>query len=103
VPASSAGAALGQLAAALTEVAASPGEAVGTLRPSVPRTAVPFVMDPVLPTFRARHPRVEVEVVIEERLVDIVGEGDDAGVRLSEAIQRDMVRCGSRAPSASWW
>lgn len=87
-----AGPALGQLAAALTEVSARPGEAVGKLRLSVPRTAIPFVIDPVLPTFRARHPRVEVEIVIEERLVDIVAEGYDAGVRLSEAIQRDMVQ-----------
>ena len=54
--------------------------------------AVPFVITPVLPTFRARHPRVEVEVVVEDRFVDIVAEGYDAGVRLSEAIERDMVQ-----------
>jgi DNA-binding transcriptional LysR family regulator len=54
--------------------------------------AVPFVITPVLPTFRARHPRVEVEVVIEDRFVDIVAEGYDAGVRLTEAIERDMVQ-----------
>jgi DNA-binding transcriptional LysR family regulator len=54
--------------------------------------AVPFVINPVLPTFRARYPRVEVEVVIEDRFVDIVAEGYDAGVRLSEAIERDMVQ-----------
>ena len=65
---------------------------MGRLRLSVPRTAVPFMIDPVLPTFRARHPRVEVEIAIEERLVDIVAEGYDAGVRLSEAIERDMVQ-----------
>jgi DNA-binding transcriptional LysR family regulator len=39
--------------------------------------------------FRARHPRVEVEIVIEERLVDLVAEGYDAGVRLSESIEGD--------------
>src|SRR5271170_4276240 len=50
------------------------------------------VITPVLPTFRARHPRVEVEVVVENRFVDIVAEGYDAGVRLSEAIERDMVQ-----------
>jgi DNA-binding transcriptional LysR family regulator len=88
----SASPALGQLGAALTEASAKPGEAVGRLRLSVPRTAVPFVIDPVLPTFRARHPRVEVDVVVEERFVDIVAEGYDAGVRLSEAIERDMVQ-----------
>jgi len=87
-----AGPSMGQVLAALTEVSAEPGETVGRVRLSVPRAAVPFVIDPVLPTFRARHPRVGVEIVIEERLVDIVAEGYDAGVRLSESIQRDMVQ-----------
>jgi DNA-binding transcriptional LysR family regulator len=87
-----AGPSLGQAVAALAEVSAQPGETVGRVRLSVPRAAVPFVVDPVLPTFRARHPRVEVEVVIEDRFVDIVAEGYDAGVRLSEAIERDMVQ-----------
>jgi DNA-binding transcriptional LysR family regulator len=88
----SAGPSLAQLAAALSEVSAQPGETVGRVRLSVPPMAVPFVIDPVLPTFRARHPRIEVEVVLDNRLVDIVAEGYDAGVRLSEAIQRDMVQ-----------
>lgn len=88
----SAGPALGQALAALTEVSAKPGEVVGRLRLTVPRTAVPFVIDPVVPAFRARHPRVEVEIAIEERLMDIVAEGFDAGVRESEAIERDMVQ-----------
>jgi DNA-binding transcriptional LysR family regulator len=78
--------------AALTEVSAQPGETVGRVRLSVPRAAVPFLIEPVLPTFRARHPRIEVEIVIEDRFVDIVAEGFDAGVRLSEAIERDMVQ-----------
>jgi DNA-binding transcriptional LysR family regulator len=87
-----AGPALGQALAALTNVSAQPGEAVGRLRLSVPAMAMRFVINPVLPTFRARHPRVEVEVVVEDRFVDIVAEGYDAGVRLSEAIERDMVQ-----------
>jgi DNA-binding transcriptional LysR family regulator len=88
----SAGPAVGQALAALTEVSAQPGETVGRVRLSVPRAAVPYVIAPVVPTFRERHPRVELDVVIEERFVDIVAEGYDAGVRLSEAIERDMVQ-----------
>jgi len=80
-----------EVLAALTTVSAQPGEAVGRLRLSTPQMALPFVITPVLPTFRERHPRVEVEVVVEDRFVDIVAEGYDAGVRLSEAIERDMV------------
>ncbi|NTX52087.1 LysR family transcriptional regulator [Myxococcus sp. CA051A] len=87
-----AGPGLGQALASLTEVSAQPGEAVGQLKLTVPEVAVPFVITPVLPAFRARHPRVEVEVVAENRLVDIVAEGYDAGVRLHEAIERDMVQ-----------
>lgn len=88
----SAAPAVRQAIAALTEVTAQPGETVGRVRLSVPRAAVPFVITPVLPTLRARHPRVEVEVSLEDRLVDIVAEGYDAGVRLSESIERDMIR-----------
>src|ERR1700722_701156 len=88
----SAGPALGLALAALSEASAQPGEVVGRVRLSGPRGAGPFVIDPVVPTFRSRHPRVEVEVAVDDRFVDIVAEGYDAGVRLSEAIERDMVQ-----------
>jgi len=87
-----AGPGLGQALAALREVAAQPGEMVGRVRLSVPRSAVPFVIEPVVAQFRGRHPRIEVEVAVQERLVDIVAEGFDAGVRESAAIERDMVQ-----------
>lgn len=83
---------LGEVLAALANAASEPGEAVGRLRLSAPHMAVPFVINPVLPTFHERYPRVEIEVVVEDRFVDIVAEGYDAGVRLSEAIERDMVQ-----------
>jgi DNA-binding transcriptional LysR family regulator len=88
----SAGPAIRQALAALSEVSAEPGEPVGRLRLTVPRAAMPCVIEPLLPVFRARHPRVEIEVDVDQRLVDIVAEGYDAGVRLSKAIERDMVR-----------
>jgi DNA-binding transcriptional LysR family regulator len=89
---------LGQLQAALTEVSARPGEAVGRLKISIPRVAIPLVVDPLVPAFRARHPRIDVEVVVEERLVDLVAEGYDAGVRLAESIERDMVQVRLTGP-----
>ncbi len=84
--------ALRQTLTALGEVSAGPGETVGKVRLSVPYTAAEYVLTPVLPEFRRRHPRIEVEVMAEDRFVDIVAEGYDAGVRLSEAIERDMVQ-----------
>ena len=88
----SAGPGVKQALDALTAVSAQPGEVVGRLKLSAGHLAVPLVITPVLPTFRARYPRIEVEIVVEERLVDIVGEGYDAGVRLTESIDRDMVQ-----------
>lgn len=88
----SAGPSMRQTLDALAEVSAQPGEMVGRVRLSVPRAAAPLVIAPVLPTFRKRHPRIEVEVSLQDRLVDIVREGYDAGVRLSESIERDMVQ-----------
>ncbi len=87
----SAGPAIGQVLSALHEIGAAPGETVGRLRLSVPRAAYPFVIAPVLPKFRERHPRIEIEFVFDDRLVDIVGGGFDAGIRLEEYVERDMV------------
>src|SRR5580658_3760788 len=87
-----AGPAMKQALDAMVEVSAKPGEVVGRLKISVGRSAVPLVITPVLRAFRERHPRIEVEIVVEERLVDVVAEGYDAGVRLAEAIERDMVQ-----------
>jgi DNA-binding transcriptional LysR family regulator len=84
--------AIGQVVSALDAVTAKPGEVVGRVRLTVPRAAVPFLIDPVVPEFRARHPRIEVEITVEDRFVDIVTDGYDAGVRLTEAIERDMVQ-----------
>ena len=87
-----AGPGLTQALDALNGVLAKPGEVVGRVKVSVSQQAVPFVITPVMPTFRARHPRIDIEIVVEERLVDLVGEGYDAGVRLTESIDRDMVQ-----------
>jgi DNA-binding transcriptional LysR family regulator len=84
--------ALGQLLSALNDVGAEPGATVGRVRITVPRPALPFVVEPVVATFRKRHPRIDVEIAVEDRLVDIVADGFDAGVRLTESIERDMVQ-----------
>jgi DNA-binding transcriptional LysR family regulator len=87
----SAGPAVAQVRAALTDVTAKPGEVIGRLRLTVPRSGFELVIKPFLPRFRELHPRIEVELVFEDRRVDIVREGYDAGIRLSEFVERDMV------------
>ena len=87
-----AGAAVDQALESLRTVSAGSGEVTGRIRLSVPSPAVGLVLARLLPAFAERHPRVEVEVQVENRFVNIVAEGFDAGIRLSEAIERDMVQ-----------
>ena len=87
-----AGAAVDQALESLRTATAKPGEITGRVRLTVPTAAVQLILAPLLPRFAERHPGVEVEVQVENRFVNIVADGYDAGVRLSEAIERDMVQ-----------
>jgi DNA-binding transcriptional LysR family regulator len=87
-----AGPAVEQALESLKAVRARPGEVTGRVRLSVPTLAVELILARLLPRFTERHPKVEVEVQVENRFVNVVGEGLDAGIRLSEAIERDMVQ-----------
>ncbi|MCU0658074.1 MAG: LysR substrate-binding domain-containing protein, partial [Polyangiaceae bacterium] len=44
-----------------------------------------------LPGFLALHPGITVEVIVDDGLRDIVAQGFDAGIRLGESIERDMI------------
>jgi DNA-binding transcriptional LysR family regulator len=63
----------------------------GTLRLNVPRIAVPLALEPILAAMRDRHPEVMIEVFVDDRTVDIVAEGFDAGVRLGDLADEDMI------------
>src|SRR5512140_277734 len=93
-----AGAAVDQALESLRTVSVRPGEVTGRIRLSVPTSAVGLVLARLLPRFLERHPKVEVEVQVENRFVNVVSEGLDAGIRLSEAIERDMVQVRLTAP-----
>jgi DNA-binding transcriptional LysR family regulator len=41
---------------------------------------------PVLARFAADYPRIEVEMVTDDGLVDVVGQGFDAGIRFGESL-----------------
>jgi len=63
----------------------------GLLRLSVPRAVVPILLEPLIGSFSRAYPEVEVEVAISEELVDIAAGGFDAGIRLGQFIEADMV------------
>ncbi|WP_375743117.1 LysR family transcriptional regulator [Corallococcus interemptor] len=87
-----AGPSVAQALEALEAATASAGDITGRVRLSVPTISLSTVVTPILLRFARRHPRVEVDLRIEDRLVDIVAEGLDAGIRPFEAVERDMVQ-----------
>lgn len=66
-------------------------ELVGTLRINANKGGARWLLRHAVPMFQQRHPRVELDLVAEGQLVDIVGEGFDAGVRLADSVPKDMV------------
>lgn len=63
----------------------------GLLRLSVPRAAVPILLEPLIASFCAAYPEVEVELAASEELIDLAAEGFDAGVRMGQFLDADMV------------
>jgi DNA-binding transcriptional LysR family regulator len=63
----------------------------GLLRINAPRGVLPFLLAPILDGYQKRHPKVEVELFAEDGFADIVKNGFDAGIRLGELLQPDMV------------
>jgi DNA-binding transcriptional LysR family regulator len=63
----------------------------GLLRLSVPRAVVPLILEPVIASFCQAYPEIELEIAASEALVDIAAEGFDAGIRLGQFIDPDMV------------
>ncbi|WP_104667521.1 LysR family transcriptional regulator [Ensifer adhaerens] len=74
---------------------------LGHLRLTVPRMAIPLVLTPLLPRFREAYPDVKVEISIDDAAVDITERGFDAGIRIGEAVERDMIAV-RLTPDITW-
>jgi DNA-binding transcriptional LysR family regulator len=77
---------------AASEVARDLGQRpAGLLRLTAPRAVVPILLDPLVASFCQAYPEVEVEIAASPDLVDIAAEGFDAGIRLGQFIEADMI------------
>lgn len=86
-----AGPAIDQALESLRTVQTQPGEITGRVRLTVPSSAAALVLPRVVSAFAAEHPKVELDIRVDDQFVDAVAEGFDAGIRLVESIDRDMV------------
>ncbi|MCG5238590.1 LysR substrate-binding domain-containing protein [Azospirillum doebereinerae] len=88
--------ALQDIALAMDEANESRATPAGTLRINTSEGAARQILTPLVLEFLRRFPDMRVDLVTEGRLVDIVAEGFDAGIRLAESVPLDMVAvpCG---------
>jgi DNA-binding transcriptional LysR family regulator len=83
--------ALEDLRAAVAAVGELSGEPRGTLRLHVAGAAESFLSGPLLAGFLDAHPHVRLDLFVSDEPLDIVAAGYDAGIRLGEVIDRDMI------------
>lgn len=62
----------------------------GKVRINAPSSIAPFVLGQVIGPLVAANTNLEIEIVTTDRLVDIVEDGFDAGIRLGESLRDGM-------------
>lgn len=85
------GPALSQLRQAAEEVSGRAGRPTGPLRLTMPRAPFELFIAPVLKAFQDLYPEIQLEIAVEARLIDIVKQGYDAGLRFGNCIDQDRV------------
>jgi DNA-binding transcriptional LysR family regulator len=83
--------ALAAIGAAIARIEEHRAEPSGLLRLNMAPGAARMILAPLVFEYMRLYPQVDVEVVTEGALVDVVGQGFDAGVRLAEFLPPDMI------------
>jgi DNA-binding transcriptional LysR family regulator len=83
--------ALNNVQAAVAAIAELGDAPRGTLRLHVSSGADAVLDGPLLVDFLQSHEHIELDLVVSDARVDIVSEGFDAGIRLGEVIDLDMI------------
>jgi DNA-binding transcriptional LysR family regulator len=83
--------ALGDIRGAMAAANSLRTTPAGTLRINTSAGAARMMLTPIILEYLRRYPEMKVDIVTEGRLVDIVVDGFDAGVRLAESVPQDMI------------
>lgn len=81
---------LSSIEAAFEDIA-SDSTPCGLLRIAVTSIAEEFLSGPLIASFAAANPAVTIDIVVTDEEFDIVAAGYDAGVRLGDVIEKDMI------------
>jgi DNA-binding transcriptional LysR family regulator len=80
-----------EMDAAVAEAVAATGRTAGTLRINTLSMAAKKLIAPRLGRFHRAHPDVVLDIVIDDGLSDIVAGRFDAGIRIGERLEKDMI------------
>lgn len=83
--------ALAELHDEIEALSQAQGAAIGTVRITTGKHAADTLLWPMLPSFMRNHPGIEVEVCVEGAMTDVVAGRYDAGIRLGERLEKDMI------------
>lgn len=64
---------------------------VGRLRINVPRDGSRLLISPILPAFFDAYPDIQLDITVDDRLIDIIADGYDAGIRYGDTVAGDMI------------
>ena len=59
-------------------------EAEGLIRISVPKAVGRYVIHPHMPEFLRRYPKVDVQLILEDRYVDLIDDNVDLSIRITD-------------------
>jgi len=80
-----------EMDAAVAEAVAATSRTAGTLRINTLGMAARKIIAPRLGRFHRAHPDVVLDIVIDDGLSDIVAGRFDAGIRVGERLEKDMI------------
>jgi DNA-binding transcriptional LysR family regulator len=83
--------AINEISTAVEQLGEISGRPSGHIRISAPGEAARRVIAPALPKFVGAYPDIVVEVLIEQAFTNIVERRLDAGIRLGESLEKDVV------------
>ncbi|GAA3064085.1 hypothetical protein GCM10010520_10080 [Rhizobium viscosum] len=83
--------ALADLDQAVADVSALRDTPAGLLRINAPRVAIVNRLAPLIAPFHAAYPDIVMDIIVDDKLSDIVADRFDAGIRLGEMVEKDMV------------
>ncbi|MBF3851482.1 LysR family transcriptional regulator [Burkholderia pseudomallei] len=83
--------ALNEIKLGLATLRSSSDKLSGSIRITTTKHAAETVIWPILPDFLATYPEIKIEVAAMDDLTDIVASQFDAGIRLGEKIEKDMI------------